>query len=828
MDQISLKLRDWQQQIQPWQTLLEKIYASPLVILSLFFAAGILIQAKLQLPLTFWFISLLISTAAAFAIYNFKKSSELWHFYLIAAACFSFLCFGSIRYISYKSFPANHINQIIESPETIVTLTGSITSSPQVHTNNNWLMRKYKFTDPSTSFYLDIDSILSNGNFVPATGTIKTYISEPVLDLAPGDQIELLCKIKTFSCSTNPGQFDVQKYMQNKNVNFAASARSRNNIKVIETQSSVISKTRNFFQSHFSTALLGQTTDDQTSSLLEALLLGNRSNIQPQTTNAFKKTGLLHFISLSGLHIAILLTAVWFILNPLLSSRPAKALICIFVIFIFLLTVPPRAPTVRACIIAMFFCIAIITKRSPSPFNSLALAFLSILLITPTEIYSAGFQLSFACVTGILLFSQRINRTILSIFNIELPKIATCPIALLSTGIAAWLGGFGIILYHFNSINFLAPLWTVITFPFIALTLVTGLAKIVIAPVFPTIGLLLTKFLHLIITALTATVNFLADLLPGQIIIGHISITIIIGYYLLIILAVHKYLIAPNLRRYLFPALTTIFLLALITNTHSNKSPNKLILTCLDIGAGQSIIIQTPKENFIFDAGSLTRSDPGNSIVNPFLEYSGISRINHLFISHDDIDHFNAVPEIVSHCKPQNIFINSHYQAKIQTSPTAKTLHRFLNQKNIQPQIIPDPNLPTEIKRSLLWPTPGTDPALADNDLSSVYLLEYAGKKILICSDIEKQIQHQILDLYPDISADILVLPHHGSASTISADFVNAINPQITIASCAKNRLNSAYKPAPPISSFYTAQHGSITVTIDQTGQIITSTFLNP
>jgi competence protein ComEC len=224
---------------------------------------------------------------------------------------------------------------------------------------------------------------------------------------------------------------------------------------------------------------------------------------------------------------------------------------------------------------------------------------------------------------------------------------------LFSTGITAWLGGAGILLYHFYTINPLTSIWTVIAFPLVALILTIGFLKIILSFLLPSVaavlGVLVTELADLLIWI----VKLIASLHIGswdisQILIGHVPLALIILYYCLILFAAFSYFQRPLIKK----AICTVMVFAIITflgvTGWQRAHGDNLVLTCLDVGHGQAILAQLPgKANILFDVGSLHRGDVGRRIIAPFLDYSGINKINSIIISHNDTDHINGIPEVV-------------------------------------------------------------------------------------------------------------------------------------------------------------------------------------
>ena len=135
----------------------------------------------------------------------------------------------------------------------------------------------------------------------------------------------------------------------------------------------------------------------------------------------------------------------------------------------------------------------------------------------------------------------------------------------------------------------------------------------------------------------------------------------------------------------------------------------------------------------------------------------------------------------------------------------------------------------------MLWPNEEIDnnQDLSDNDRSQVSLIEFAGRKILLCSDIEEFAQRELLRLHPDLKADIVVVPHHGSASTLDVEFLKNLDADVLICSCGRRQYermgrdtkSAGYPPAGD-KSLCTFKDGVITVIVEKEGMIKTHVFM--
>ena len=139
-------------------------------------------------------------------------------------------------------------------------------------------------------------------------------------------------------------------------------------------------------------------------------------------------------------------------------------------------------------------------------------------------------------------------------------------------------------------------------------------------------------------------------------------------------------------------------------------------------------------------------------------------------------------------------------------------------------------NLNSAAKIRILWPTEqiSQDEKLGDNDKSLVSLIGFAGTEILLCSDIEKFTQKELLRLNPDLKADVVVVPHHGSVKTADPDFLEKLDADILICSCDRTQYErlQTVKRKTRAKQFYTPKDGAVTLCISEGGDIRTNTFL--
>ncbi|MDD5134142.1 MAG: DNA internalization-related competence protein ComEC/Rec2 [Phycisphaerae bacterium] len=825
MDDIRRKIEEFQRQLIPRPILFKQfILSCPVVLPAIGLIIGLVLQFYFVFPLTIWagiFILCLIS------YFFFRHSAD--SILIIVILCFC--CLGGLRLLAFNRPVANDIRNITVKDFTFAHIRAKVISEPfTVKADDRWLFSKFSRSYPYTSFYAKVTSIKTDVGWMNACGTIKFYISGEVNDVNCGDGFESFCRLQKFSSADNPGQFNIAEYMRRNGVFLSASVKSANAITITGTEklkSPFDIKAK--FRRLATIALLENTESNDNMHLAEALLLGSRAKINRPLYNDFIKTGLVHLVALSGLHVGILAGFAWWVCKKAGLLHTGRSIACIIATVVFLLVVPAYSSILRAGIMFIVFCIGRMFNRRSNALNSLAVSAIFLLLIRPMDFLNPGFQLSFAALLGILLFYKPISR-LLSLPIEPLRKNFLHPplrmfVDMLSVGLAAWLAVIPIIAWHFYQMQLFTAILTVpASFP-VTVILILGALKILLNPLLPTLAFGLAVIIDFSAKILSYLVTAFAKIPFTFIIIGKPAFYIVLLFYLLLLLWKFFPFRKRPLVNLAYPT-AMILLFAAVFSINNFRDSNNLKLTVLSVGHGQAAVVNLPDgQNIIIDAGSISKSDIGGNIVNPFFGYMAIDSINSVYISHNDIDHYNGLPEILEKHNCKNIYTTSQF---IQSnSETLMELERFLEDRNLWLQAAPENISIGKTKISVLWPKDLPDEKfITDNQNSLVLLAEYAEKKILFCSDITADVQKRLMSLYPELDIDLLITPHHGSGRTTDAGFLNFFKPEYLITSCSETRFSGVNKEIKEFErSYYTPKDGAITAIINSKGIIKIKTF---
>ncbi len=754
-----------------------------------------------------------------------------------------FAALGVARMADFTQPGPDDIRHYLTRDNCLATIRAKMISSVRPTQTQHWAFEKYTYRPKGHTAYIRITHILTKaGTFEPVSGKMFMRIQGPARDLNPGDRFKAYCRIEQPSGAGNQGQFDFKQYLAKRNIHTIASVDSMQAITRIERTGRLSVPWLRAFLRHFTRNLLDSSSlaDPVEKGLLQALLLGTRQDISYETMEAFRRTGLAHFISLSGMHLGLLFAFSWYCAKLTGLSKRPRALLCAAIILVYIFILPPRAPTLRAAVICLFYCTSIVFVKRANSVNTLCLEGLCILLIRPGDLFSAGFQLSFSTVLGILFLYSPIDSFLGSLVRTAFAPLPQSKavhylhgfvrrfMELMSVGLAAYLGGLGVLLWHFHAVTPFSALWTVLAFPIVTVILIAGALKILLTPLLPTIAMGLSWIAGKASSLLIAVVSAFDKVPFNYILIGAVPLVFVIVYYLL--LAVGLIPIVPfQKRRWIFTALAVLVIASLSLAHRSHTHPKGLEISVFDVGKGQCIFINHAGEDrLLFDTGSVSFADPARRVILPCLRHRGISKIDAMFLSHDDIDHINAAPELIAEIDTGLVCLNASFLDKAADSSRVQMLLDAFTKQGIP--IEPEDNYVAcePLKITPLWPDERTqnNPLVPDNDKSQVILLEYAGRKILLTGDIERPSQTALLEQYPDLIVDILVMPHHGSMVNRMPDFHQRLGAKILLISCGQSQYrNTAIKKIGDAEVFYTAVDGSIQISISPEGKIAASTF---
>jgi competence protein ComEC len=490
---------------------------------------------------------------------------------------------------------------------------------------------------------------------------------------------------------------------------------------------------------------------------------------------------------------------------------------------------------IRATIMVVTFFLSILFNRERNLLHTLALAAFLILIFSPPSLFDVSFQLSFLAVLSILYLVPRILQGLSQEGILLLPKnswkknvLKYILLSLLVTGVAI-LGTAPFVALHFNRfspIGFFTNLFIIpwVGFFSVPLSLIASLFSFFFHP-FAALLIHITGWVTLILLRVVA---FFASIPYASLFISTPTLFEIILFYLLLFSFVH--LRKGRRIRYIFGGLCLVLILDLAFWNFKDLFQKDLRLTFIDVGHGDSILIEFPKgKRMLIDGGGLheDRFDIGKNVIAPFLWKKKIRRVDTLVLTHPDPDHLKGLIFIAS-----QFSIGQFWDNGFQTeSEPYLQLKKIIGERKIKTQSLDEETPPQMINGVEIWVlnppvwnlTQRKNQNLLDlNNSSLVLKLRFKNISVLLVGDIGKEAEGRMLRKGYSLRADILKIPHHGSSSSSSPLFLERVKPTYAILSVGERNIGRL--PHPEVLKRYlqlgskilrTDKHGAITVVTD-------------
>ncbi|NDI33766.1 DNA internalization-related competence protein ComEC/Rec2 [Chengkuizengella sediminis] len=635
-----------------------------------------------------------------------------------------------------------------------------------------------------------------------------------------GDSIVLIGVLKEPSVARNFGAFDYRKYLYYQHIHWILSAKGLDNVQVTPvsfqfTLSYFLSwtdKIRDFLANQ-STLIFSESHQG----FMLSLLLGLRNEFDPVEFEQFSQIGLTHILAISGLHVAVFLTCCMYVLK-LLGFTKEKQIYCCMCIIPFYILITGAAPSVvRAGLMAMFGLYALKKGRSKDVLNFVGFAVLIMLIWNPYYLVNVSFQLSVIVTLLLILLVPMISKLI--------PISSTLLNGTLSVTITAQLASFPLTIFYFNQFSLLSWLANLLLVPIVSIIILPlGLAALILSLIYTKIGLLITYVIEICIDILFWFVHSMNTYSKFNTIWASPTIEFIFLYYIVLWMSVWTLHITIRKDKFLPEVVqdrwtvfikkykiaiyfNIMFLLLGLFFYFPNFYDKTGLVRFIDVGQGDSIVIQTPNKKVILVDGGGTfsftksdnewriRKDPyevGKDVVVPILKKQGVHEIDYLIMSHLDIDHIGGLIATIEKIPVNHIIFNG----TLKNNETVQQIFNLAYEKRIPLYKVEAGEFLKLDKYTtihFLHPPEVEEVYLEkeQNEQSIVFLLKIYQTKLLFTGDIDQVTERAILNrMNPyQTEVDILKVAHHGSKSSSSTEWLNYWQPKAAMISVGNNNL---------------------------------------
>lgn len=649
----------------------------------------------------------------------------------------------------------------------------------------------------------------------------------------PGQTVGLMGRARPVSGFANKGASDFSAYWAARDVWFSVWTYGDRGDIILSGAPEVSASVREGWRSALQTALAppASAADAATGALLSpaaaqaramlpALLFGDRYGLDSATLNMFTRAGLVHSLALSGQHLALAATAAALLVWLLGRGRAAVFLRLPRRGLMLALSVPPAAlylwaggappSLVRAALMLLGGTLLCLFRRSRAPADPLFFAALCLLITWPGAVFDLSVQLSVLSVAGIVAALPWLRAPAAPLSPLR--RVARGVLALLGVSLAAQLATLPLMLSVFGRLNPLFPL-NLLWLPLLELIVLptAALGEILLAAFGPQpLSDALFSLAALPGQGIMAMLEFLRDhgwLLVEQ---GLRPLpTAALGYAAsaaaFVCLGGRLGARSGAARRLALAAALLLPLGGLAREVQKGKAEcgQRVALRALDVGQSQALVLDWPGGRLLLDGGGSlsSRFDPGRDVVAHVLTANRPPRLDLVLASHADLDHVRGLIAIL-----ETFDVGAFGRSALPFLPAgdgaasdaarleAMRLRRRITLLELRAGEAAGlgHGLALEIVH------PPERGRFSSNNGSLVVRVTRNGQGLaLLCGDIQKPAIHRILKSGADIRAEVLVLPHHGSATSLSADFYRAVSPRVAFISCGA--YNSFGFPRPEV-----------------------------
>lgn len=593
---------------------------------------------------------------------------------------------------------------------------------------------------------------IGNNPQLPAKLRLSWYYPDQAVKA--GQHWTFTVKLKRVHGNLNPGGFDYERWLFTQGIGATGYVRPAPKPALLGSDSAwnSIAVWRQGIADQLST-VLGNSPN---SALIKALTIGDGNSITQQQWDIFRKTGTTHLVVISGSHIGLIAGLIYVLVlkawawTGLLAWSPQKiaAVSAVLVAIFYSGLAGFSVPTQRSVVMLTIVMSAIILQRNSRPFNTLAVALVAVVICDPLAVLAAGFWLSFIAVSLIVYaVSGRLGKLGHAWAAVKLHWVT-------SVGLSPLL------LLFFQQVSLIAPLANLVAVPVISLLVVPlSLLAVIVMFVSPVLADKLFFLLNRLLQGLWWLLTHVAEIPMAS--INHAPPS-----YWALLFAV------PGVLLLLAPVgiparrLSLLMFLPLLFTDAKQPEIGDIDMTLLDVGQGLATVVQTRHHLLVYDTGAKfsAESDVGQSVVLPFLRSQGVTKVDSLIISHGDNDHIGGAASLMRGLPAKQVLTSVPQQLR-EYDPILCTAGQSWSWD--------------EVKFTMLAPQQAF---VSENDNSCVLKIQSKHGTILLTGDIEAAAESWLVKTYGEaLKADVLVAPHHGSKTSSTSGFLQAVQPDYVL-----------------------------------------------
>ena len=642
---------------------------------------------------------------------------------------------------------------------------------------------------------------------------LKVKKEKSSINLKYGQKIHIKGIYKDAEIQRNTFGFDYKKYLKSQNI-YGSIVAKKSNIK-IENEKGI----NNFFisihifKSNLSNKLKNWLPESS-SGLIIGLILGDKNYLSEETKENFTNSSLAHLLVISGTHISYIVLGMTFLFKKLNCGKKLSYTLSCIVLILFSTMVGFSPSVIRATIMGILFLVSKIIYEKSDTYTNMSFSLIVILIQNPYSIWDIGLQLSYLATIGIIFFYP----ILISKMNEKSEKYKFLK-ETMAISVSAQIFIIPILAntFHKFSIHFIIS--NIFATPLFAIAILFGTITLILGSLNDVLGQILSIVLNFDLKLLTWVSELMGKTDWGNILVTRLNIVIYLVYFLIFIFIKYFYTIISRKKTWenlnkiekteqrfankleknkeKFIKLGCLFILIILSYVFISKLfPTKLEIHFIDVGQGDGMLIQTVyHKNILVDGGGNLEKesyDVGKNTVVPYLLNKGIKKVDYIMISHFDKDHAQTCVTVLKELRVSGIILSEQFEE----NDVYTEIISIAKKKKVKLIYVKAGDVLNidGMKINILHPQKELISDNFMNNNSIVCKIEYKSFSMLLTGDIEKEAESLILSKNVNLKADVLKVAHHGSKTSSTQEFLNAVKPKIALIGVGKyNTFRSSF-----------------------------------